>query len=444
MQPKTVDLLIKDVMVLKMDPKRTFLEKASLAVDGGYIVDIGSELAYEPEKVITLKQGVALPGLINCHMHGTLTRGICEDMKLMDWLNEICYPLDAQYNPEIISVSEQLNQLEMIMSGTTTFVDIYRYMDSAARVLLKSGLRGFLTPQVVDIPQGVGETFADNVELFHNWHGKGNGRINVWMGVHAPYTSVEETYVRAKEFADAHNIGIHTHVAETLDEVAMFQEKHGKTPFEFLDSLGVLGGPFLAAHCIHVTESDMDIMAANDVTAVYNPISNMKLASGIAPVARMREKGIRVVLGTDSNLSNNSIDLVKELQIAGPLQKLGRMDAAVLKSYEVLEMATIRAAEALGIEESVGSLEVGKKADIILFDFDRPHLWPYLTGERNNIVEQIVYSANGADVHTTIVDGKVLMENREVKTLCRQEIFAKSQKMLKRLCVGAGLISGND
>lgn len=440
MQTKTVDLLIKDVMILKMDEDRTFIEKGSIAIDNGLIVDIGENLSYNGKKVITLKQGVAMPGLINCHMHSTLTRGICEDMKLMDWLNKICYPIDAQYNLDIMYVSEQLNQLEMIMSGTTTFVDIYRFMDSSARVLGQSGLRGFLTPQVVDIPKGVGETFEGNVELFEKWHGKGNGRINIWMGIHAPYTSIPETYIKAKQFADDHDIGIHTHVAETMDEVNMFKEKYKKTPVEFLDSLGVLGGRFLGAHCVNVTESDMEIMAAKNMTAVYNPLSNMKLASGIAPVVKMREKGVRVVLGTDSNLSNNNIDMVKELQIAGPLQKLGNMDATVLKSYEVLEMATIRGAEALGIDDSVGSLEIGKKADIILFDFDRPHLWPYMTGKINNIVDQIVYSANGADVHTTIVDGQVLMENRVVNTLDRESIFEQSQKMLQCLCSGAGLI----
>lgn len=441
MQQNEVDLLIKDVAILTMDSKRTFVKKGSIAIDGGIILDIGEKLDYKAKKTVTLKQGVAMPGLINCHMHSTLSRGICEDLKLMDWLENICYPIDAQYTPEIMEVSEQLNQLEMIMSGTTTFVDIYRFMHSSAKVLEKSGLRGFLTPQVIDIPSGVGETFEGNVQLYHDWHGKGNGRINIWMGIHAPYSSLPDTYVKAKEFADSHNIGIHTHLCETMDEVRQFREKYNQSPIEYLNALGVFGGKFIAAHCVHVTEHDMDIMAEKNVTAIYNPISNMKLASGIAPVIKMKEKGINVVLATDSNLSNNNLDLIKEMQIAGPLQKLGNMDATVLKSYEVLEMVTTLPAKALGIDSQVGSLEKGKKADIIILDFDRPHLWPYMCNDKiNNLVDHIVYSASGADVNTSIVDGRVLMENRKVNTLSREIIFEQSQEMLERLCRGAGLI----
>lgn len=436
-----IDLLLKDLAILTMDAQRTFIKKGSIAVDNGVIIDIGTNLNYRAKKTIRVEQGVALPGLINCHMHGTLPRGICEDLELMEWLEKICYPLDAQYTPEIVEVAEELNQLEMIMSGTTTFVDIYRYMHAAAGVLERSGLRGFLTPQVIDVPKGVGETFENNVRLYHDWHGKGDGRINIWLGIHAPYSALPETYVKAKEFADSHGIGIHTHLCETRDEVEKCRREHSKSPVEYLHSLGVLGGRFLAAHCVHLTEADMEIMAENGVTAVYNPISNMKLASGTAPVVTMRDRGIRVVLATDSNLSNNNIDLLKEMQIAGALQKLANLDATVLKSHEILEMATVIPAQALGIDNEVGSIEKGKKADIIILDFDRPHLWPYMCNDRiNNLIAHIVYSASGADVHSTIVDGKVLMEKRVVKTLDRKRIYKQAQEMLERLCRGAGLI----
>ena len=436
-----IDLLLKDLAIITMDPQRTFIKKGSIAIDNGVIIDLGADLDYQAKKTISVEQGVALPGLINGHMHGPLSRGICEDLKLMDWLEKICFPLDAQYTPEIIEVAEELNQLEMIMSGTTTFVDIYRHMHAAARVLERSGLRGFLTPQVIDVPKGVGETYEGNVQLYHDWHGKGNGRVNIWMGIHAPYSALPETYIKAKEFAENHGIGIHTHLCETRDEVEQCRREYNKTPVQYLHSLGVLGGKFLAAHCVHLTEADMEILAESGVTAVYNPISNMKLASGVAPVVKMRDRGIRVVLGTDSNLSNNNIDMLKEMQVAGALQKLAHMDASVLKSEEILEMATILPAQALGIDQEVGSIEKGKKADIIILDFDRPHLWPYMCNDRiNNLIAHIIYSASGADVHSTIVDGKVLMENREVKTLDRKRIYEQAQEMLERLCRGAGLV----
>ena len=441
-KPLPIDLLIKDVSVLPMDDADSFLKHTDIAVDKGRILEIGQNLSYQAREVITLKLGVAMPGLINCHMHATLTRGVCEDLKLMDWLSDICHPLDAAYTPEIMEVSERLNQLEMILSGTTTFVDIYRFMHESAKVLEESGLRGFLTPQVIENQDGVGESMQDNIRLFHDWHGKANGRIHVWMGIHAPYSVEPEAYLRAKEFADKHGIGIHTHLCETMDEVNGYLQKYGKTPVRMLEDLGAFGGKFIAAHCVHVSDEDIDILARRGVTAIYNPISNMKLASGIAPVVRMRERGVNVVLATDSNLSNNNIDLLKEMQIAAPLQKLGCKDATVLKSRQVLKMTTRLPAKALGLEEEVGELAPGKKADIILLDFDRPHLWPYLDGPgRNTVVDQIVYSANGGDVDTTIVDGKVLMKHRQVRTLDREKIYFESQKMMHKLCITAGLLS---
>lgn len=437
---KKIDLLIKDVMILTMDSNRTFFNKGSIAIDNGKIIDVGEAVTYEARKVISLKNGVAMPGLINCHTHETLTRGICEDLKLMDWLERICFPLDASYTPEIIEASSRMNQLEMILSGTTTFIDIYRFPESAAKVIETSGLRGFLSPQVIDIPEGVGETLEGNIELFNKWHNKADGRIKVWMGIHAPYSNTEKTYCLAKEFADKHGIGVHTHLAETKDEVNAYIEKYNMTPIEFLYNAKALGKNMIAAHCVHLTSKDIDILNKTGVTAVYNPTSNMKLASGIAPINTLLNKGVKVALGTDSNLSNNNLDMFEEMKIAGLLQKLGNEDATVLPCYQILEMATIKGAEALGIGEEAGSIEKGKKADIIILDFNKPHLWPYFTGKINNIVEHIVYSANGADVDTTIVDGRVLMEGRKVNTIDKDEVFNEVQYMSKYLCKRAKLM----
>lgn len=437
-----VDLLLQDMMLLTMDQERNFYPRASVAIRQGKIIALGpgNELKdCRAKKVISVPHGLVMPGLINCHTHETLTRGICEDLVLKDWLEQICFPLDAAYTAEIMAASAAMNQLEMIKSGTTTFVDIYRHPFACAEVLEKSGLRGILSPQVIDEPQGVGETLESNLALFEAWHGKAEGRVMVWFGLHALYSNYLESYSRVKEMARQKGVGLHTHLAETAYEVQLCRGKYGLSPVALLNNIGVLDNRTLCAHCVHLSDEDLAILADTQTGVVYNPSSNMKIASGIAPIDRLlAAKGV-VALGTDSNLSNNNLDMFEEMRTGGMLQKLSTGDAKVLSCLELLEMATINGARALGLDEEIGSVAVGKKADLIIVDFSEPHLWPIFTGDLNNILEQLVYAAAGSDVVTTIVDGRVLMEDRRVLTLKQEELRAEVQKAAEWLCARAGI-----
>lgn len=433
------DLVLRDMMILTMNGDRQFFSRGTVAVNGDRIVEIGKKLTGAGREEIHLPHGLIMPGLINGHTHHTLTRGIAEDLKLMDWLEKICFPLDAQYTPATMEASSKMNQMEHIRFGTTTFVDIYRYPETVARVAEQTGVRAVLTPQIIDEPADAGESFEGSVELFRKWHGRADGRISVWMGIHAPYSNTLETYCKASEFARENGIGMHTHLAETEDEVRMFNEQYGKSSIKVLDESGALQPHMIAAHCIHVSDEDIDILGRNNVTAIYNPVSNMKTASGIAPIEKLQRRGVRTTIGTDSNLSNNNLDMFEEMKIGGLLQKLGNSNAASLPCYDLLEMATVRGAEALKMEEEIGSVEKGKKADLIVLDFDSPHLRPLFTGEINNLEEHIVYSANGNDVDTTIVNGKVLMKNREVRTVDREKMYEQVQKESSDLIRRAGI-----
>ncbi len=431
---KLVDILIKDIMVLPMDGKVRFLKNASIAIDGGRIVALGDCVEYEGRETITLDRGVAIPGLINAHTHQTLTRGICEDLPLQAWLEKICFPLDAAYDEEDMRVASLLNQLEMIKGGITTFVDIYRHPAVAAETAIKTGMRAVISPQVIDIPAGVGETFQHNLEVFQGYHNKGHGRVHIWFGVHAPYSNKMETYKLAKEHADRYGVGVHTHLSETRNEVDSWLEKYKMSPVEWLHQEGILGDNVLAAHCVHISDEDIEILAETKTKVVYNPSSNMKLAAGVAPITRLQARGVEIAVGTDSHLSNNNLDMLEELRTGAFLQKLANNDAAAMPVYDNLASGTITGARCLGLGENTGSLEVGKKADITLYDFKEPHLWPIYSGEWNNVMEHLIYSASASDVHTTIIDGKIVMKNRQVLTIDEEGVYSLVQKHAHELC----------
>jgi 5-methylthioadenosine/S-adenosylhomocysteine deaminase len=435
-----IDLLIKNGFVLTMDEARSSYEGGSVAVVGDRISAVGAGVPEEEARyVIDATDCVVMPGFVDAHMHECLLRGFCEDLPLMRWLEEICFPKDRAYVAEDMHGAGLLNQLEMIRGGITTFIDIFRFPFQPAKVAERSGLRAIFSPQIIESVEGAGESIDDTTVFIEEWHGRAGGRIQAWFGPHAPYTVSPEGFQRIAELAERYDVGIHTHLCETTAEVEQFQERYGMTPVTFLDSLDVLGSRVLAAHGIWLTEEDIRILKERDVAVAHNPSSNMKLASGVAPVPELLEAGIRVGLGTDSNLSNNNLDLFEEMRLAAMLQKLHRDDPAAMPCYQVLWLATMGSARALGMADEIGSLEVGKKADVILVDLRPPHLWPVFTGAHNNVVEQLVYSANAADVHTTVVDGRVLMEGRAVRTLDEEEVRTAAHEAARNLIERAGL-----
>jgi 5-methylthioadenosine/S-adenosylhomocysteine deaminase len=379
------------------------------------------------EKIIDGHGKVAMPGLVNCHTHlaMTLFRGIAEDQPLEKWLKETIWPLEAKLKPRDIYDGALLGCLEMIKSGTTTFADMYFYEDHVAKTVEKAGLRAVLAQGILEagVPRRGEKMLQDSVNFARRYKGYAYGRVTVQLGPHALYTCSPSLLAKVRQKASDLNVGIHMHLAESEETVNQTKQKHDLAEVELLEKIGFLDSDVLAAHCIHLTEKEMQLLAKHDVKVSYNPVANMKLAQGAAKIKDLLDLGVTVGIGTDGPASNNNLDMFQSMKIATLLQKQYYKDPTVLPAQTVLKMATIDGAKALGLEKTVGSLEVGKKADVILIDFKKPHLTPV-----HDFYANIVYSASGSDVDTVIVDGKTLMENKNVKTLDEEEVVLKAQK----------------
>jgi 5-methylthioadenosine/S-adenosylhomocysteine deaminase len=433
------DLVIRNGLIVTQDQEHHILYDTDIAVRSGKIIDIGKNLIYQADYQIDGMQKAILPGLVDAHMHETLTRGLCEDLPLDRWLEEICFPIDRCHEYEFMYAAALMNQLEMIRGGITTFIDIYRFPDACAKVALRSGLRGIFVPQIIISPSDVGESIESAERFVSEWKGR-SPLITPGFGPHAPYSLPVEGYLELAELAEKYDVPLHSHLSETRWEVDVIKERYGCTSTEMLQRAGALSPRLSVAHGVHLTDGDVDLLVKHGVGLAYNPSSNMKLASGIARIPEYLMAGLMVGLGTDSNLSNNNLDMFEEMRLGAMLQKIGRGDATALPVQSVLDMATRSSASVLGIEQKVGSLEIGKQADIILLDLNQPHFWPTIKGRYENIEEQIVYSANAGDVTHTIVAGKVLMANRKVLTLDFDEAFKAVQVASASLMKQAGLL----
>ncbi|MDX9864950.1 MAG: amidohydrolase, partial [Anaerolineaceae bacterium] len=430
---------IKNGHVICMDPSGSRYQNADIAIKDGVITAIGPQLSMEVKTVIDAAGNAVMPGLIDCHMHETLLRGLMEDLPLMRWLNEICFPKDRAFQPHHQRAAAMMAQLEMIRGGITTFIDIFRYPGVAAEVAEASGLRGIFSPQLIDDPLGPGETLESSLAFIEEWRDRCPGRIMTWFGPHSLYTVQEETMRQMQPLAEKYGVGVHIHLAETRDEFDQCMTKHGRTPTQRLADFGLHGPRVLAAHGVHLTDEDMQILVALDIAVAHNPSSNMKLASGVARIPDLIDAGVRVGLGTDSNLSNNNLDMFEEMRLAAMLQKLSRSDAASMPVDQMMRMATINGAACLCLQDQVGSLELGKRADVIIVDLHAPHMWPVLPEPASNVIEQLVYSANAGDVLTTIVDGQVLMRDREIFSLDVRETEALVLEAAQDLIKLAGI-----
>ena len=436
--PERVDILIRKGLVLTQDSEHHIYHDTDIAVRDGQITAIGKSLPFKSDLEIDAQHKVVMPGLVDAHMHETLTRGVCEDLPLNRWLEEICFPLDRSYTPEVMQAAALMCQLEMICGGITTFVDIYRHPAACAKVALRSGLRAIFVPQIMIDPSDVGETIEAAEGFVSDWKGR-NPRITPGFGPHAPYSVTPDAYKELAYLAEKYDVPLHTHLSETQWEVNLIQERYGCTATEMLLQAGALNPRLSVAHAVYLTDKDVSLLVEHGVGMIYNPTSNMKLASGIARIPDYLSAGLTVGLGTDSNLSNNNLDMFEEMRLGALLQKLGRADATALPVQTVLDMATRFGARALGMEEQIGSLEVNKQADIILLDLKQPHLWPIIEGKYENIEKQMVYSASGSDVTHTIVAGHVLMADRQVLTLDLEEAYQAVYAATSILMHRAGL-----
>jgi 5-methylthioadenosine/S-adenosylhomocysteine deaminase len=424
--------------ILTMDVSRPFVE-GDVAVLDGRIVGIGPDLDVTATRTIEARGGAVLPGLVNAHMHECMERGIFEDLPFTRWLNDFALPKDRAYEPRHLRAAALLNQLEMIRNGTTTFIDIFRFPGEAAAIVQQSGLRAVISPQVIDHPVGVGETLEGNLAFVQEWRHRLPDRIHAWFGPHALYSCDPETYQQMAARAKQYAVGLHTHLSESLAEVQQIRERTGLTPAAWLDRLIGDVPRVVLAHCVHVTEADIELIAERGWAVAHCPTSNMKLANGAAPVGALLAAGVTVGLGSDSMMTNNNLDLFEEMRQAALVQKLVQGDATVMPCQSVLAMATMGSARALGLGDEIGSLEIGKRADLIVVGLDQAHLWP-LVG--NNLVAQLVYSASGSDVRTTIVGGEVLMEEGVVATIDEAEVRELVDRELTDLLQKAGVLHG--
>ncbi len=422
--------------VLTMDDKQSIVENGAVAVAGNSICEIGTkdklDEKYKDAQVLEVGRGLVMPGLVNVHTHASmaLLRGLADDLPLMTWLQEHIFPVESKLTGELVYQGALLSAMEMIKSGTTSFCDMYLFAKDVARAAEKSGMRGWIGEVLYDFPSpNYGElengfTYVDEMFAAYDNH----PHINITVDPHAVYTCSPDLLVRLKEKAVEHGSRYVIHLSETKSEVQGAMEQFGKSPVQHLEGLGLLDSSVLAAHCVEVPPDEIALLAERGVKIAHCPESNMKLASGVAPITAMRSALLDVGLGTDGAASNNDVDMFGEMDSAAKLQKVHNLDPTALPATEVLNMATMGGARVLGAEEMIGSLEVGKRADIIVLDLDQPHLTPMY-----NIASHLVYAARGGDVVHSVIDGKIVMENRCLQTLDEERVLAHCRELAHTL-----------
>lgn len=420
--------LIKDAAVVRPDGTTA---QASIAVDGTRIAAVGAvPEGFAADEIIDGKDMLAVPGFVNAHTHASMTllRSYADDMELMEWLNNHIWPVEAKMVSDDIYWGAALAAVEMIKSGTTTFADMYGpFMERVADVVAQSGMRGVLSRGIIGVAPDGEKKIEENVTLYKDYHGAADGRITVMFGPHAPYTCPPDFLKKVARAAQQLGAEVHIHMNETRAEIAQIEKQYGKRPFAYVEETGLFESGTLAAHCVHLDDEEIAIMKKHHIRVAHNPGSNMKLASGTAPVPRLREEGICVALGTDGASSNNNLDMLEEINLAAMLHKVSTLDPLAVPARTALKMGTEYGAKAVGLT-GVGKLEAGYKADITLFDMAGAAWYP-----RNDLASQLVYSAHADSASTVLVDGRVLMEDGELLTLDKERIFYEAQKCAERL-----------
>ena len=412
------------------------VENGALAVCGDTIVAVGGrgELTARFPRAAQLHEpsGLVMPGLINTHTHAPMSylRGIADDLPLMTWLQEHIFPVEQQINAEMVYLSTLLSIAEMIRSGTTSFCDMYLFAGEVARAVDETGIRGWLGEVLYDFDSpsygGLDNGFAMVKELAS--HYREHPLISITVDPHSVYTCapalLETTAALAEELGSLHVI----HLSETESEVATCVERYGLRPVEHLNRLGLLNSRLLAAHCVQLTEEEIELLAGTQVKVSHCVESNMKLASGAAPVPALLQQGVCVAIGTDGPASNNDVDMFAEMSSVAKVHKVVAMDPTVMDAETTLQCATFNGARALGAEAEIGTLEVGKKADLIVLDLDQPHLVPLY-----NLPSHLVYAARGADVIHSLINGRLVMKQRQLLTMDEQQVIARMQELSKEV-----------
>ncbi|WP_145318063.1 amidohydrolase [Paenibacillus xylanexedens] len=429
-----MSVLIQQATILTMkDAEAPFM--GDIRIEGDRIVHIANHIPPQPEdEIIDGRNKVAMPGLINAHQHTpmSLLRGFSDDLKLMDWLERKMLPAEARMNPEDIYWGATLSIAEMIRSGTTAFADMYIHMNEIAEAVKQTGMRASLTRGMVFMEDDGGRRLQEAIDLVQRWSGAADGRITTMYGPHSPYTCPVEPLREVIALAVAEDIPLHIHLAETKEEVVKIRERYGMTPTEYLEEAGMFEqAHVLLAHGVHLNRRDIGRLKGMRGGVAHNPVSNLKLGCGIAPITEMLAQGINVGIGTDGAGSATTVDMFEEIKAATWLQKLDYGDPTRLPAKDVLHMATRGSANLLGLQHEVGVLEEGRKADLILIDLAKPHLQPV-----HEIESLLAYSVNGADVDTTIVNGQILMRGRKLLTIDEDELYREVKVRAKRVVEG--------
>ena len=369
---------------------------------------------------------VVMPGMINTHTHVAmaLLRGISDDVPLMEWLEQHIWPVEGKMGYQEVYDGARLGILEMLMGGTTTFVDMYPFEEAVAQAAENAGIRAVVSPCPMDFRMDHFENDWKQVKArFSDSH-----LVTMWMGPHAIYTLSDKNLKRSIELAKELGCGSHVHLAETQVEDTNARKQYGMSPTEYFDKAGLFDSPTLAAHCVVLSDNDISILAQRKVSVAHNPQSNMKLASGIAPVKKMLDAGINVSLGTDGASSNNDLDMWEEMRTASLLQKVSTLDPCAVPAYTALQMATVNGAKAIGREGELGVIAPGALADVLLVDIEKPHLYPH-----TNLISELVYSTHASDVDTVIVNGRIVVKNRKCLSMDAAEVCATAQKHIDAL-----------
>ena len=424
--------VIRDGWIVTQDPERRVL-RGDVAVDGERIAHVGGRYEGGFDEEIDASGDIVMPGMVNTHTHVAMSvmKGVVDDLSFPDFLDKV-FRIDADRTDDDLDIGARLGCMEMMRGGTTTFVDLYYSEDVIAEAVKDAGIRGVLCWCALDPDKTTqnGDP-VDNAKAFRSKY-KGERKILPSIGLQGVYVCGEETCVRAHEYAVSENIPLNMHLSETRGEVNTHIKETGKRPAEWLDSIGVLSPNVIAAHSAWLTMNEVRLMGRAGMSVSLCPVSNMKLATGgVAPVPEFLENGVNVSLGTDGNTTNNSLDMLSEMKVCGLLQKSSRWDARVAPAQSLLDFATVNGAKAIGMEDSIGSIEVGKMADIVIMDGKAPNLRPLLP---DNIIANIVYSGNSLNVKTVMCQGDIVVDNGSILTLDRENVLSRSEGMWESLC----------
>ncbi len=419
-------ILLKNAEVLT----NGVVQQTDIAIDGAVISQIGKISNWPADRIIDCTDKLAIPGLVNTHTHAAMTlfRSFADDMQLMDWLQNKIWPAEANLTAEDVYFGTLLAIAEMLKSGTTTFADMYFFMPQVADAVADSGIRAVLSRGMAGVAPTAEQALTESKDFFRQYHNAADGRITVMLGPHAPYTCPPEYLKRVIALAEHLGAEIHIHLSETAGEVADCINQYGKSPIALMQEIGLFDCGTLAAHCVHVSPDDIAIMKEKGVRVAHNPGSNMKLASGIAPVTQMLAAGLCVGLGTDGAASNNNLDMLEELRLAATLHKVSTLDPLAIPAKTAITLATSSGAEALGLGQITGKLAPGFKADIVLIDMKAPHWYP-----RHDRLSLLTYAANCSDVHTVLVNGQIVLDNRHLVTIDEEKLMYEAHKRGMRL-----------